>query len=522
MSRPRNIFLFSLSALLFSLTAHSQKLVQLDYLIKEAWVFDGTGKDSVQTDIGVAGKKIVYIGNSAKDKVKSKKTIDATGLYLTPGFIDPHTHFDRNLSGKTAEERMNIPCLSQGVTTVFVGSDGFGNHLVEKELNAYSQNGIGTNVALLVGFGSVRSAVLGNKDVAPDADQLKAMEKLVAEGMQQGGFGLSTGLFYAPQSYSATEEVNALAKVVKAYNGIYDTHMRSESNGLMEAVRETIGIGEATGIPLMISHIKCLGPSAWGSSDEIIKIIEDARSRGINITANQYPYEASSTSLRAMLIPRWAESGGSKEMVRRFENPDTLKKIMVDVRRNLSLRAGDSRIMISSPRDTSLHGKTLHQIASDYNLSPEDAAIKVLTKHPSTSAISFSMEERDILNLMKQPWVMTGSDGGSGHPRAFGSFVKIIREYVLDRKILSMKNAIHRATGQTAETFGIDSRGLIKKDYFADIVLFDPKTIQDNATYLAPHLQASGIKYVFVNGELALKDGVPTGVLSGDALRHKW
>lgn len=521
MKHLKNIILLLIISFLYSFPANAQKPIQLDYLIKNAWVFDGSGTDSIQTDIGVLGKKIAYIGSSSKDKIKAKKIIDATGLYLSPGFIDPHTHFDGQLSGKSVEVRLNIPCLSQGVTTVFVGNDGFGTHLVEKELNSYTQNGIGTNVALLVGFGSVRTAVLGRNDVAPDADQLKAMEKLVAEAMHQGAFGLSTGLFYAPQSYSTKDEVIALAKVAHAYKGIYDTHMRSESNGLVEAVQETIGIGEASGIPLMISHIKCLGPSAWGSSDEIIKIIEEARSRGINITANQYPYEASSTSLRAMLIPRWAESGGSKEMVRRFENPDTLKKIMVELRRNLSLRAGDSRIMISSPLDTSLHGKTLHQIALGYNLSPEDAAIQILTKHPSIGAISFSMEESDILNFMKQPWVMTGSDGGSGHPRAFGSFVKIIREYVLDKKVLAMKEAIYRATGQTAEALGIDSRGLIKKDYFADIVLFDPKIIQDNATYLAPHLQASGIKYVFVNGEIALKDGVPAGVLSGEALRHK-
>src|SRR5690606_27406956 len=254
------------------------------------------------------------------------------------------------------------------------------------------------------------------------------MEKLVDEGMKQGAFGLSTGLFYAPQSYSTREEVIALARVAKKYNGVYDTHMRSESNELVEAVQETLDIGEATGISLMISHIKCLGPSAWGSSNQIIKMIEDARAKGINIAANQYPYEASSTSLRAMLMPRWAESGGSKAMVKRFENPDTLRKILTGIRKNLSIRRGDSRILISSSFDTSLKGKTLHQIAVNWNLDPEDAAIKILKKYPSISGVSFSMEQDDLLNFMKQPWVMTGSDGGGSHPRTYGSFVKVIRE----------------------------------------------------------------------------------------------
>lgn len=288
-----------------SLIVSGQKKDGLDYLITNALVFDGTENVPVKTDIGILENKIVFIGQHDK-KTRAKKIIDASGLYLCPGFIDPHTHYDRYLNSNSAFERANLAALAQGVTTVFIGSDGGGTYKITDEAKKYIHSGIGTNTGFFVGFGPVRYEVLGNENVSPDDNQIHKMESLVERGMKEGAYGLSTGLYYSPQSFAATDEVIALARIANEYDGIYDTHMRSESNGLESAVQETINIGEATGIPLMISHIKCLGPAAWGTSDVIIKMIENAHLKGIKMIASQYPYEASQTSLKAMLIPSWA------------------------------------------------------------------------------------------------------------------------------------------------------------------------------------------------------------------------
>src|SRR5699024_4361 len=230
------------------------------------------------------------------------------------------------------------------------------------------------------------------------------------------------------------------------------------SNGLVKAVQETIDIGKATGIPLMISHIKCLGPAAWGKSDEIIRMVQQAHDKGIKLIASQYPYYASYTSLNAMLIPPWVRSGGVKEMIMRFENSDTLKKVMKELSIKLAIRGGDSRIMISSKKNPDLNGKTLHQIAMKWGTGPEEATIRLLSDFPSTSAVSFSMEESDVVHFMEQPWVVTGSDGGGGHPRTYGTFVRKIRKYAREENILTMAEVIHRSTGETAEFLGLKKR----------------------------------------------------------------
>lgn len=510
------LLLFISAAFSYSL---AQSASQVDILVRGAWVFDGSNGDSVKTDVGITGDKITFLGNSTKDKISALKVIDATGLYLAPGFIDPHTHYNRWLDSKDAEKRANVPCLSQGVTTVFVGSDGFGTYRIKKKMDAYRTNGIGTNVALWVGFGSVRNAIIGNKDVTPNEEELKKEEELVAQGMKEGALGLSTGLYYAPQSYSKTPEVIALSKVAAKYGGVYDTHMRSESQDLIKAVKEVITIGKTAAMPVHISHIKCLGPSAWGKSDEVISLIKQAQKEDINITASQYPYIASHTSLTAMLIPRWVQSGGSKAMLERFNNSDTLKEIMPELSVQLAIRGGDSRITLSSG-NASFVEKTLHQVAASWGISPEDATIRILKKEPDISANSFSMLESDVDDFMLQPWVMTCSDGGGDHPRTYGTFIRKIREYVLDKELLSMSQAIHRATGETATFFGLHKRGFIRKGYYADIVIFNPNTIRDNATFADPKRLASGVDFVFVNGKMAIDHGKYTGILVGQPLQH--
>lgn len=499
---------------------YSQSALQVDILVKNAWVFDGTGSDSVLEDVGITGDRISFIGDSKETKVVAKKVVDAEEMFLCPGFIDPHTHYGSWLNSDDPAERANIPCLSQGVTTVFLGSDGFGTYQIAERLEAYEKNRIGTNVALWVGFGSVRKSVLGNVDITPNDDQLNEEKKRVAQAMQEGALGLSTGLFYTPQTYSKTPEVIALAKVAEKYGGVYDTHMRSESEKLVQAVQEVIDIGRSTGIPVHISHIKCLGPSAWGKSEKIIKMVDDARSQEIDVKGCQYPYLASHTSLSAMLMPPWAKSGGDKAMLRRINNPDTLAKILKELSIKLAIRGGDSRITLTSDNDA-FNGKTLHQVAAAWGVSPEEAAIRIFKQEPDIGANSYSMIESDVDNFMKQPWVMTCSDGGSrNHPRTYGTFDKKIREYVLNKHLLSMSEAIHRATGEVAAFFGLKKRGFIRKGYYADIVIFDPHTVRANSTYVEPRRLASGIMYVFVNGTVAVAHGKYTGTLAGEPLRH--
>lgn len=512
--------LFCLILLLFACTFLQAQ--DIDYLIKNATVYDGSKEQApTQKNVGIKGDKIVFVESDLPDRITADHVIDAAGLVLAPGFIDPHTHNDQWVNSNDRTQRINQPSLSQGVTTVFIGSDGGGGFAVGDKIHQYNENGVGTNVALFVGFGPVRKAVLKNEDVKPDSAQLNQMKDLVDRAMKEGAFGLSTGLFYTPQSYASTAEVVELAKVAEAYGGIYDTHMRSESNTLMEAIQETLEIGRQTGIPLMISHIKALGPSAWGKSEEVIKMIEDAQEEGIKIFASQYPYDASHTSLKAMLIPQKSQAGGNARMTERLNKIDTDPELYNEISKNLAIRGGDSRIMISKCKDSSLIGKTLHKIASDWQMSPENAAVKIIKNFPGTSAVSFSMDQEDIVNLMKKDWVITGSDGGGGHPRTYGTFVRKIRKYALEDKVISLSDAIYRATGESATLLGLKNRGYIRKGYYADIVLFDPDEISDEATYEEPDRTAKGIHYVFVNGVLSVDHQKLTGQLGGRAIHFQ-
>lgn len=519
--KSKTVFIFLLLHLLLATFnfVSAQKKERLDYLITNALVFDGTLNEPVKRDVGVKGDRI-FLNKNKTTRFKADKVINAEGLYLCPGFIDPHTHNGPWLNSPDSIMRLNLPSLTQGVTTVFIGNDGGGTFEVEKLFKKYEDEGIGTNVAVFVGLSPVREAVLGKEDVAPDESQLEEMKTLVSRAMAQGAFGLSTGLYYAPQTYARTDEVIALAAVAKKYNGIYDTHLRSESNGLVDAINETIAIGKATGIPLMISHIKALGPAAWGKSDEVIRIIETARKEGMEIFANQYPYIASNTSVKAMTIPAWAQAGGNEKMVERLKKTDA--NLINEISKNLALRGGDSRITISQNRDNSLIGKSLHEVALQWNKSPEEAILKMLIEDPSTSGVSFSMDEADVENFMKRPWVLTGSDGGGRHPRTYGTFVRKIKKYSLEDSVLPLNETIYNSTGHSAELLGIENRGFIKDGFYADIVIFDPKKIRDEATFEEPELYASGINHVFVNGKHVIKDGVPTNERSGRPIRYRW
>lgn len=498
---------------------------EVDLLIQGAWVFDGTGKDSVQLDVGISGEKISFVGKA--QEIKAKATLDARGRYLAPGFIDTHTHADRWIArakdAKAGEVSSNalLPWLQQGVTTLFAGNDGFGSHKVAEKLAEFQEIGLGTNVYLFVGLGPVRRAVLGKVDVDPTEAQLKTMEGLVDRAMQEGAIGFSTGFLYLPQRFAETPEAIALAKVAAKYEGaVYDSHMRSEGKWLLKAIRETMEIGQQAGIPVHISHLKASGRDNWGRSKAAIALIDSARTQGMAITANQYPFEASMTSLRANTIPGWGQEGGLRAMVRRLKDPELSKKI----KDNLNQRDADfaKNVVIVSKAEGfgDISGKTLEELSREWKIDVGELVVRLLIMEPGVSAITFSMSEEDIQNYMVQPWVMTGSDGGGAHPRTYATFTRILEHYVLDKKLFSMAWAIHRATGLTAETFNIRDRGLIEVGRYADLILFDPDKLRAESTFQEAEALSTGMEYVWVNGQLAISKGAYTGALPGKALKR--
>jgi N-acyl-D-amino-acid deacylase len=489
----------------------------LDLLIRGGIVMDGTGAEPVVLDIGIKGDRIEFMGDSRAARVTATRTIEAAGLIVAPGFIDPHTHALEDLNNP--ERKANLAFLTQGVTTVITGNDGGGPISPASVFDVWQKQGIGTNAALLVGQGTVRRAVMNMTDAKPSKEQLDRMRAMIGEAMDGGAIGMSTGLYYAPGSYATTEEVIELAKIAAAKDGIYDSHMRDESSytiGLMGSIEETIRIGREARIPVHISHIKALGTDVWGKSADVIQRIQRARASGVEITADQYPYLASGTSVSASLLPRWAEVGGREELLKRIADPPTRARLVKEMEDNLRRRGGANSLLVVGGQYL---GKRLDAIAKEMNKSPIDAALDIISKG-GASVASFNMNDKDIDAFMKQDWVMTGSDGSGGHPRKYGTFPRKIREYVLNKKIISMPFAIRSSTSLTAEAFRIKDRGRLTPGYFADIVVFDEKTINDKSTYEQPELPAVGIRYVIVNGKIAMDDGKFTGTLAGRPVRR--
>jgi N-acyl-D-aspartate/D-glutamate deacylase len=361
---------------------------------------------------------------------------------------------------------------------------------------------------------------MGMSDVKPTADQLTQMKHLVDVAMQQGAIGISTGLYYAPGSYSNTEEVIELARVTAQHGGIYDTHMRDESSytiGLLGSVRETIRIGREARLPVMISHIKALGVDVWGQSADVIRVIDEARRDGVNVTASQYPYTASGTSVTAALVPRWAEADSA--LLKNLDDPQMHARLIDEMNKNLVRRGGAESLLMTAPRDKSITGKTLAAIAKQRNETPIDAAIEII-KSGGSAVASFNMKESDIEAFMRQPWVMTCSDGSEGHPRKYGTYPRKIHEYVYQRHVISLEAAIRSSTSLPAETLGVKDRGLLKAGYFADVLVFDPRTYNERATYESPRVLATGVRYLTVNGRLAIDNGDLTTTLAGKPLKH--
>jgi N-acyl-D-amino-acid deacylase len=492
----------------------------VDLLIRGGTLVDGTGGAPRRADVGVTGDRIHWVGDAAATPIVAARILDATGLTVAPGFIDPHTHAAGDLSSPTT--RGNVNFLMQGVTTVITNNDGGGPVDIAAQLARWSRQGIGTNAAVYIGHGSVRGHVMGSSGLAPTPAQMDSMKQLVAKAMDDGAIGLSTGLFYAPGSYATTEEVIELAKVAVAKGGRYDSHIRDESSygiGVVKAVEEVVRIAREARLPAHISHIKALGVDVWGKSDSIINVMKRARAEGVDVTASLYPYTASGTSITASLFPRWAETGGRDSVNIRLADPTTRERIVSEMRENMRRRGGASSLLITGGRDTSIRGRRLDAIAAMWHTTPIEAAIRII-QAGGASVASFNMNEADIVHFMKQDFISIDSDGSDGHPRKYGAFPRFFREYVREKKVMSLQEGVRKSSSLSAAMLGLRERGTIAPGWFADIVVFDAPNFRDRATYEQPALFAVGVRYLLVNGVLAVENGRYTGATAGRVLRR--
>ena len=498
---------------------------QFDVLLRGGRVLDGSGSAWVRADVGIRGDRIAAVGDLRG--ATAAATIDARELYVAPGFIDTHSHSGEAL--QRAELRGARPLLAQGITTVFVNPDGGGRADLTAQRTALSSGGVGVNVALMVPHGSVRRAVMGMADRAPTAAELRRMEDLVVEGMSAGAFAFSSGPFYAPGSFAKADEIVSLARVAARYGAPYQSHIRDESDytiGLLAAVEEVITVAREAGTRGVITHIKALGPNVWGFSAAIIERVERARAQGVEVFADQYPYEASQTSLAAALLPRWAQADGDDSLRARVADPATRARIVSAMHENLARRGGADRMRIAGFRaDTSLEGQTLAQIASRESRDAVETALGLIGRG-GAGIVSFNMSDADIERLMVQPWTMTSSDGGlalpgegAPHPRGNGAFARKLRKYVVEDKVLDLASAVRSMTSLPATVYRMPDRGWLRAGAAADLVVFDLGRVRDRATYDDPHQLAEGMVHVLVNGRFAIRDGAFTNELGGRVLR---
>lgn len=550
--------LLVLAVAVAAVTALSAQQPSFDVLILNAKILDGSGNPWYVGDVGVKGDRIAAIG-ALKGRTAAR-TIDATGLMLAPGFIDIHSHSDRGIRNPALRANRNM--VAQGITLSVVNQDGRSPQWpLRTQRELYEKQGIGNNVAMLVGHGTLRSRVMGERDnqIATDAD-IRAMAALVEEGMKDGAFGLSTGLEYEPGRFSETREVVEITKAIKPYGGFYISHERSEgrdpmwkvasdptpSVDLLEAVQETITIGRETGVPVVASHLKAKGANYWGSSVAATRLIREARDQGIEIYADQYPYETSGTDGSTVLIPQWAlanpgtrvtgqlATGGrgaeAKSNLReRLLDPKEAAKIRKDIAHEIARRGGADRVVIYDHPDKRMIEKSLAEAAVILGKSHVDAALELqLTGYdrPGGGRMrGYSLAEIDMHHIMQQDFTATCTDGdtpvfgeGTPHARFYGSMPRKIRHYVLDKGVISLPFAIRSMTSLTAQIMGLKDRGQIREGYAADLVLFDLSRIQDKATFTQPHQYPEGIPYVFVNGVAVVDNGKFTDATPGKVL----
>lgn len=493
-----------------------------DIVIENGIVYDGSGLAGRDLDIAIADRQIIFVGQLQSGQFPDAERIDADGLVVAPGFIDPHTHAGSDLKSDDIERRRNLAFAYQGVTTVLIGNDGRGGADVTAQAERLESQKIGTNVAYLAGFGHIRKKIIGDAARAPSDAELGRMKMMINDAMCQGAYGLSAGLYYPPQNFAKTDEVVALAKIAARYGGYYDTHLRDESTyniGLFGAVEEALEIGKRSGAAVHIAHIKALGPAVWGHSEKIIKRVEEARLAGQIVTADQYPWSASGTRISNALVPRWAMDGGLDGLRQRLADPAILARIRQDMAANLKRRGGADTLLITGNlgQDNVETGVTLAEIAERLSSDPLDAAIDILRVGDARVA-SFNMNAEDIMTFASQHWVVTGSDGSVGHPRKYGSFPKAYRDFVVRDKLLDLPQFIRRSSGQTADIVGLKDRGYLKPGMAADVVIFDPERYAPRATYQQPRRLSTGVEYLLVNGQMLISGGTHTDEMPGRSL----
>ena len=498
-----------------------------DVLIVNGRVLDGSGNPWTRADVGIRGDRIVALGRLAGQPATT--VIDARGRMVAPGFMDVHSHALGGLTNENLREGRAL--LAQGVTLVVGNPDGGGStDLKAQRERLEADGGIGVNAALLIGHASVRRAAMrsegggGTDNRAPTVEELDRMRELVRQAMADGAFGVSSGLFYTPGRFAKTEEVIAITR--EAAGTVYTSHIRDEGSydvGVVASVEEVIRIAEEAGVRGVVSHMKALGPDSWGLGKTLVERIEAARARGVEVYADQYPYEASSTGLSAAVMPGEGTAAAKEAMA----NEEARKAFLAVVKENIRRRGGPASIVMASGRGISgAVGQNLEQIAKTRGLTPEQAAVDIVLAG-GASIVSFNMSEEDIATIMRQPWTMASSDGGlttpgSGqpHPRGNGAFARRIARYVRERGVIPLEQAIRTATSLPARVFGFADRGEIRAGAFADIVIFDPEKVVDRATYSDPHQLSEGFDWVLVNGQVARREGEFTGTRAGRVLRR--
>ena len=556
--RTAYLFLIILAAFTWTAPASAQMLSAkgLDVIIRGGTVYDGSGRKPVKADVGIVGDKVVSIGDLSRQKALI--SIDASGMAVAPGFINMLSWSTESL----IVDPRSLGELRQGVTTQIFG-EGFSmgplNERMKKQmkddqgdlkfvigwttlaeyLQYLEKRGVSQNVASYVGATTIRMNVIGEEDKQPTPEQMQQMRELVRREMEAGALGIGTSLIYAPAFYAKTEELIEMCKVAAKYKGKYISHMRSEGNRLIEAVEELLRISREAKIPAEIYHLKAAGKENWPKMDKVLAMVEAARKNGMKITADMYTYPAGATGLDAAMPP-WVLDGGYPELFKRLKDPATRKKIIDEIRtptdkwENLYLAAGSAeRVLLVGFKNDKLKpltGKTLAEVAKMRGTDPETTILDLVLEDQSrVGTVYFLMDEENIKKQIKKPWVSFGSDAESiapegaflksnPHPRSYGNFARLLGKYVRDEKVISLSEAVRRLSSLPATNLGLDRRGSLRPGYFADVVVFDPRTIADKATFDRPHQFAVGVRDVLVNGVPLLRNGEHTGKFSGRAL----